>query len=85
MDEASDVSKSVANANPNAAVFTLLPQYHTSTDLASVVAHRRTIEDKLMGTLGCENNRLIFCSLSLAIKGGSHLMIIFALGSERSS
>ena len=59
VDEAADASKSVSNSNNNAALFALMPQYHSSTDWTSIVTHRRAIEDKLMGSLGIRLDSLV--------------------------
>jgi hypothetical protein len=51
VDEAADASKSVSNSNSDAALFVLMPQYHTSNDWTAILSHRRAIEEKLMGSL----------------------------------
>ena len=51
IDEGTDFSKAVSNANQSAALFVLMPAVHSGVDRQTVVSHRRLMEDKLMGSL----------------------------------
>lgn len=56
IDEVCDAAKAVSNSNLNAALFCLQPQPHSAIEKTSILAKRRSLEDKLMGFL-----KLHFC------------------------
>ena len=60
MDEAADVAKSVSATNENAFLFAFHGQVHQSVDKASVIGHRRLLEDKLMGQMDIHDIHVMF-------------------------
>ena len=52
LDEAVEVSKSICNSDPRAALLTLMPQLHPSIAQTTVIEKKRSLEDKLLGRLG---------------------------------
>lgn len=51
MDEATELAKALSSSFSQGMVFLLLPQHHGSIDAATVVSHRRILEDKIMARL----------------------------------
>ena len=57
VDEAVDLGKQLSASFPQALLFVLIPQQRGSIDQATVVGHRRLLEDRLMAPL--DSNRTI--------------------------
>ena len=49
VDEVVEVAKSVLNTNPNSMLFIFQVQSHQAIEKASMINHRRLLEDKLLG------------------------------------
>lgn len=52
VDESLDAAKSICNANPNAMLFILFPQQHTSVEKTAIYKNKRSSEDKVFASLG---------------------------------
>lgn len=52
MDEAVELGKALSASFSQCLLFSLLPQQHGSIDAATVVGHRRLLEDRLMARPG---------------------------------
>lgn len=55
VDEVVEVAKSVLNTNPNSMLFIFQVQSHQAIEKASMINHRRLLEDKLLGCFGWVN------------------------------
>lgn len=53
VDEAVECAKAVCHGNTHACLLVLLPVQHAAIDKQSVIKHRRSVEDLLIGTLVC--------------------------------
>ena len=51
VDEAVDLAKQMSASFSQALVFAFMPQQHSSIEQATVVGHRRLLEDRLMALL----------------------------------
>lgn len=52
LDEAVEVTKSICNSDARAGLFALMPQLHPSIAQTTVIEKKRSLEDKLLGSLG---------------------------------
>ena len=52
MHECLDAAASCLDVNPNAALLVLAPVFHSNVSREAIVQKRRTLEDKVMASLG---------------------------------
>ena len=59
MDEAVELGRQLSASYPQALLFALMPQQHGSVGQATIVGHRRLLEDKLMAPLDSNRTSMI--------------------------
>lgn len=76
IDESIALAQGVCSGNASSAIFSLLPQPHSSCNFSTVLKHRRLIEDKVVSNLSSISNRCTVATRnSFESKMGSVVLI----------